>query len=229
MCSLASGALINPYVALSPLYKDAFRALLKYHFQLLSSALRVIRESSIGFHLACYSRNSLYAMASTDQPPPVPGLTVPIDHELPRENRFLHGVNEWAQCPRLTAKEISMLKLMDALTDKPNWNEKIFNSDIVARWREEALALPLISELAWDWCLLELQDKAKYSERNGFVLTFDTGSRCAKSDSLIDEALRAELCKSVEPLLTREEKDWHPNSDNQVNTLDIHMPPVTIC
>lgn len=154
-----------------------------------------------------------------DQPTQIPGLTLPIDYALPREKRFLHGVNDWAQEPRLTAREISMLRLMNALTDKPRWNEKIFQADIVARWREEALKLPLISEAAWEWCLLELRDKAKYFEKNGFVLTLDTGSRCAKSDTLIDDFLRSELCEAVKPLLEREERDWHPSSHDQVLNL----------
>jgi hypothetical protein len=29
--------------------------------------------------------------------------------------------------------------LMDRLTDKPNWHEKVFDEAVVAKWRDEAL------------------------------------------------------------------------------------------
>lgn len=55
-----------------------------------------------------------------------------------------------------------MMDLMDKLTDKENWHQKVFNKEIIKKWREEALALP--DEVLWkqavneDWgesCPLE--------------------------------------------------------------------------
>ena len=50
-----------------------------------------------------------------------------------------------------------MLRLMDSMTDKPDWNKKIYNDDIVSKWRKEATAVPdsLINERAFDWCVEE--------------------------------------------------------------------------
>jgi hypothetical protein len=64
--------------------------------------------------------------------------------------RFTHGANEWAQCPNLTARELAMLCLIEALTEKSNRNVKVFNREVVAKWREKALAMPLISTKIWD-------------------------------------------------------------------------------
>ena len=39
----------------------------------------------------------------------------------------------------LQVREVAMMLLMDRLTDKPNWHDKVFDDAIVARWRNEAL------------------------------------------------------------------------------------------
>lgn len=38
----------------------------------------------------------------------------------------------------LPVREVAMMMLMDNLTDKPNWHEKVFDEAIVAKWRYEA-------------------------------------------------------------------------------------------
>lgn len=45
-----------------------------------------------------------------------------------------------AESAILPIRELAMLMLMDNLTDKPNWHEKVFDESIVAKWREEALS-----------------------------------------------------------------------------------------
>lgn len=137
------------------------------------------------------------------------------------QNRFRHGADDFKQWPRLTAREVAMLGVMNALTDKKDWHEKVFDDEIVARWKEEARGVPLISDMAWDWCLTELRDKARQFERSGRVLVFDAGSRISKSDLRVSDALRQELRDAVRPLLERpdSERDWHPGSDDKVLNL----------
>jgi Protein of unknown function (DUF4246) len=79
----------------------------------------------------------------------VPGFNdLPIYLELPREERFTHGSGEWVQEPNVTARELVMLSLMNDLTDRPDWASKIFDSQILSRWREEAFSRPLINARA---------------------------------------------------------------------------------
>jgi hypothetical protein len=158
-----------------------------------------------------------------EQPIRVPGVGLPFDIEI--EERFAHGASDWIQSPRLTARELAMLAVMDALTDKTNWHEKIFNEDVVEKWKEEAMGMKLISERAWEWCVLELRDQAKvFAGENGrkgtnFVGTLRTGSGCAKADFLVPSALRNELVKLVAPMIEADEKDWHPGSGEKVLNL----------
>lgn len=35
-----------------------------------------------------------------------------------------------------------MMAIMDRLTDKPEWQRKVFDSEIVAKWKAEAMAIP---------------------------------------------------------------------------------------
>ncbi|KAK7709768.1 hypothetical protein SLS64_006009 [Diaporthe eres] len=151
----------------------------------------------------------------------VPGFSYYYQFELEARERFRHGANDFQQSPRLTAREVAMLGVMNALTDKPDWHKKVFDEEIVAKWKQEACALPLISDMAWDWCLTELRDKAKRFERIGRVLVLDAGSRVSKSDQRVSEALRQELKDAVKPLLDRPdaERDWHPGSDDKVLNL----------
>lgn len=45
------------------------------------------------------------------------------------------------------------MEIMNRLTDKPSWEIKVFDDDIVAKWRAEILAMPErdISEKMFDW------------------------------------------------------------------------------
>lgn len=61
--------------------------------------------------------------------------------------RFAEGIEGW-NGPRLTERELAMLQLTEYITDKPDWDRKVFDDTIIARWRAEAMELPLISEPA---------------------------------------------------------------------------------
>ncbi|RYP69563.1 hypothetical protein DL771_006078 [Monosporascus sp. 5C6A] len=47
----------------------------------------------------------------------------------------------------LFVREVAMMFIMEQLTDKENWHKKIFDEEIVAKWRKEALEYP--DELLW--------------------------------------------------------------------------------
>jgi hypothetical protein len=38
----------------------------------------------------------------------------------------------------LPIREVAMMLIMEKLTDKPNWHEKVFDEAIVQKWRDEA-------------------------------------------------------------------------------------------
>ncbi|KAH8904798.1 hypothetical protein BR93DRAFT_916535 [Coniochaeta sp. PMI_546] len=159
----------------------------------------------------------------------VPGFSMEIDADLKEDSLrpdgehgcyFADGIEGWSG-QRLTVREIAMLNLMESITDKPDWDKKVFDDAIVDKWHDEAVALPLISEPAWKWVLAEIRDKANAFKESRRVLALDSNARCVKSDVLVGADLRAELIAGVAELMSipDSQKDWHPGSNNQVLNL----------
>ncbi|CAK7204199.1 hypothetical protein SEUCBS139899_006953 [Sporothrix eucalyptigena] len=151
---------------------------------------------------------------SSLRPLAVPGYGHPLSAELPPTQCFLHGFNKWVQ-DRLTARELAMLQLMNAITDQPGWQRNVYDNSVVARWAADAAALsgsPLISEAAWAWCLAELRDKAQYAYKTGLVFVFNAGARICKSDSFISAELLQRLTASVEQLSTEQRQQAETKS-----------------
>ncbi|KAG9560584.1 hypothetical protein KCU71_g4937, partial [Aureobasidium melanogenum] len=120
----------------------------------------------------------------------VPGFGYPLELELHPENRFTHGIREWFQEPNLTARELAMLSLMDNITDKPSWSTDVFDDKKTSQLSQEALLGRLISPKTWEWCILELQDKARIFQSSGRILVYNTGVAICKSDVVVDEETR---------------------------------------
>ncbi|KAJ8608986.1 hypothetical protein MRB53_039345 [Persea americana] len=139
------------------------------HPQLISSS-EVISRTRISIYRLLYLQRHLpksttlkNKMISIDDDSPllVTGIGLPIEHELEARDRFAHGINEYQQAPAITARELAMLKAMDHITDKDDWDKDIFDDAIAAEWATcAAQQYPFITEAAWSWCLAELRDKA---------------------------------------------------------------------
>ncbi len=79
---------------------------------------------------------------------------------------------------------------------------KVNDAAIVAKWKAEALEQePQLSAQAFDWCILELRDKALYFQRTGLIHALDSENRCVKSDVLLSSEFLTNLRQAVRPLL----------------------------
>ncbi|KAL4755924.1 uncharacterized protein BDW70DRAFT_164986 [Aspergillus foveolatus] len=97
--------------------------------------------------------------------------------------------------------KLAILRLINAITDRPGWHRAIFDQHVTAQWREEAIAsASLINDKTWGWCLQELQGKARQFERDGRLVVFNTDSGVCKSDTTISAALKSQLSNLVERL-----------------------------
>ncbi|KAG8631442.1 hypothetical protein KVT40_000582 [Elsinoe batatas] len=141
-----------------------------------------------------------------------PGMGLDIDHyqKHPRdlEEGGPHAVfnNGWSN-PCVLLREKRLVEAIDRLSDKPDWRRKVFDEEITSRWRREVVsnAEQGFSDAMFDFCLAELQDKAKQNEDTGITTTYETGPVVAKSDSIVPE-----------------DDHWHPGSNDQV--LDLVHP-----
>ncbi|KAM7187203.1 Protein of unknown function (DUF4246) domain containing protein [Rhypophila sp. PSN 637] len=143
----------------------------------------------------------------------------------------------------LQIREVAMMILMDRLTDKPKWHEKVFDKDIVAAWRRDTFAqseepvymsitqdantndlrMPartrIISEKAFDNCIAELRNKAAFFKETGLTPTLDADRFAIfKSDTLVTSDLHQALHGSFSRLIADQatNPDWHPGTDDIV-------------
>lgn len=140
------------------------------------------------------------------------------------------------QMPLLTLRELAMLGFMNRVTDKPGWEKEVFDSAITTSWKGEVSQASIppnasnseetsidMTEKMLDWCIAELQSKAKAFEENGGLVSVFDGD-VVKSDTAISPDLQAALKAAVKPLedVPNHLKDWRPGSDNMV--LDLINP-----
>lgn len=74
----------------------------------------------------------------------VPGFGLPINHRFPQGEYFPSAIYDvshnypLAQRIAITLRELKMLRLMDTITDKPEWESKVFDNEFIRKWSEEA-------------------------------------------------------------------------------------------
>jgi hypothetical protein len=69
-----------------------------------------------------------------------PGFGLPVEHDggpLPTMFPLAVGESLWAS-NGVSLREQRMLDFVNQITDKPDWEVKVFDEDIVSRWRAEA-------------------------------------------------------------------------------------------
>lgn len=107
-------------------------------------------------------------------------------------------------------EELNMMKLSQEIRSKPNWNEKIFKPEIVAKWKKEAQGLSLEA-------IEYVIDEVKYlATLKGSKIEAGPVQGTWVASDLIDETTLSRLKQLVEPLDKAPEKDFHPGSDELV-------------
>lgn len=167
----------------------------------------------------------------------LPGFGLPIGF-VPREHFPLlyvnHGSNYdvW-KADTLLIREVCMLRLVEELTNKPDWWIKVHDEAIASRWKQEALEFNWAAYRAHadftpamaDAVINELKVKADLYEKTGLIPVMDYAETAIKSDKIMTDELREELKMTVARLLENvpdDQKDWHPGSDGKV--LDLVHP-----
>lgn len=77
----------------------------------------------------------------------------------------------------------------------------------------------IMSSVAFDYCIQELQSKARYFEQSGLIPTLDASATVIKSDVFISDELQEALRKAFKRLQQdrRDEPDWHLGSRDMVH------------
>jgi hypothetical protein len=111
------------------------------------------------------------------KPPPrtdkYPGFGLPLRHRNDHGSDDFypigaHGSNYAAKSEPISVRELAMMDVMEKLTDKPDWQKKVFNEQIITKWGNEALAIP--DEHLWN---LAVSGKYQYRDHDGMVQVSD--------------------------------------------------------
>ncbi|KAF9530887.1 hypothetical protein CPB83DRAFT_787442 [Crepidotus variabilis] len=126
--------------------------------------------------------------------------------------------------PLLTLREIDMLRVMNVITDKPDWHIKVHNPTLTQRWSEETMSNEAldITPRMMTWILDELKYKAKVLQKTNMISVFN--GDVVKSDTALTNLFKERLQAAIKPLegVPETSKDWHPGSNGQV--LDLVHP-----
>jgi hypothetical protein len=100
------------------------------------------RPSSNLYEVSSLFGKRASSTSTTPTMPKYPGLGLPLRHnKKPATGSYPIG-SYGAESDILPVREVAMMSVMDLLTDKENWHKKVFDEKIVAKWRDEALAIP---------------------------------------------------------------------------------------
>ncbi|KAL4867786.1 hypothetical protein BDV12DRAFT_112511 [Aspergillus spectabilis] len=155
----------------------------------------------------------------------LPGLNLPIHHKPEHDwSGFICGNAldsddiEAGLCGYIfTLRELAMMQIMEMVTDKPDWEKKVYDDEIRNKWRDEiSQSGQDITAAMIDYIFEELQWKAEKYKKTGLVVAYDPG--VVKSDVAIPPDLQQKLREAVKPLedVPEQEKDYHPRSGGKV-------------
>ncbi|KAF5536735.1 hypothetical protein FMEXI_10196 [Fusarium mexicanum] len=165
----------------------------------------------------------------------LPGYGLPLSFGIDNKKRqpFLLGLPEkdW-RSRTLMNREVCMLKLEEDITNKPRWWEKVSKTDIVCKWKQEALQMPWASyqqngdftSKMTDVCFKDLAAKAKIYEQTKLIPVMESSSCVIKSDAILPKELMQRLRAATALLedVPASQQDWHPGSEDKV--LDLVHP-----
>ncbi|KAJ5113187.1 hypothetical protein N7456_001721 [Penicillium angulare] len=129
-----------------------------------------------------------------------------------------------------TPEEVLMMQVMNEITEKPQWAQKVLDESIAADWVDEiAQTDRRMTRSMKNWIYKELRWKAEMLEKNGFVLVFDVG--VVKSDNAISEDDQQALKNAVKLFdnngIPGDQEDYRTASDDQgVDLVDPSLFPV---
>ncbi|KAL0573725.1 hypothetical protein V5O48_008221, partial [Marasmius crinis-equi] len=107
---------------------------------------------------------------------------------------FPNAITQWSAA-NIPVREQTMIAMINEITDKPEWDRKVNDETIVAKWRSEALGKEEVdfTEEMFDYCIAELRDKATRFSETGRVTVLDSEAAVVKSDTAIPIALAEQL------------------------------------
>lgn len=138
--------------------------------------------------------------------------------ETPHDMQTVFDGTSWIYTAIRNTLEMSLMSVSSSIRHKPNWYEKIDDSEIVAKWRAEADAQD-VSSTAMQYILAELQHFKKIAESSEFKYERSPVDGVWQSDRMISDELKSQINHAFNRLREEEPVDWHPGSENLVRDI----------
>ncbi|KAK0638191.1 hypothetical protein DIS24_g10065 [Lasiodiplodia hormozganensis] len=136
-----------------------------------------------------------------------------------------------------------MLAMINDVTDKDEWRQKVFDESVVEKWKSEIVNDHGDNRTVTEWkefgqgftadmfdfCIEEVRHKAGLHEETGMTLILNTDTGVVKSDAVVSSELKQQFRAAMKPLedVPDNQKDWHPGSNNTVlNLVDPSLFPL---
>ncbi|EAW08459.1 DUF4246 domain-containing protein [Aspergillus clavatus NRRL 1] len=101
--------------------------------------------------------------------------------------------------PVLTLRELGMVRVMERITDLPDWHKMIFDPEVAKTWKKEAMSVGEdITQNMADWIIEELKFKATIYEHTHVVSLYN--GDVAKSDHTVPDSFRDQLKTAIREL-----------------------------
>ncbi|KAK0373968.1 hypothetical protein CLIM01_08662 [Colletotrichum limetticola] len=135
----------------------------------------------------------------------LPGFGLPLNHAP--EDHFPDAVSDWEQRWPHTNRERCMIAFIQEVTLEKDWNQRVFQEAALATWKDNLMERDWhrageirhgdFTDAMFEYCIDELQEKARLYNETGVVPVLDVQVRIARSDRVISSDMRSTLQKAV--------------------------------
>ena len=144
----------------------------------------------------------------------------------PDENTLLLSALDGSENPKFcyTLRELTMIALINELTDSPDWDRKAFDPEFAFEWKSQKLLQGNdVTRAMLDWCVEEAKYYVHDFLQSRIFPALDGG--VIKSDDCVDKAFKVDLKKRAASLRRAAPRVDIRASSLVVDIVDPHMFP----
>ena len=144
----------------------------------------------------------------------------------PDENTLLLSALDGSENPKFcyTLRELTMIALMNELTDISDWDRAVFDPGFTFDWKSQKLLQGKdVTRAMLDWCIEEVRNYVHSFTQSRIIPTLDGG--VIKSDDCVDSAIKFDLQNSAAAFRRAAPRPTIQSSNNVTDIVDPNLFP----